>query len=102
MTGELTLTGRVLPIGGLKEKVLGAARAGIKEIIIPIENAADLEDISDEVQQQLKFHVVENLGQVLAVALEPEEGDATPPKRAAKRKPGSRASRDPGQVSVGQ
>ena len=73
MTGELTLTGRVLPIGGVKEKVLGAARAGIKEIILPAENAADLEDIPDEVQDDLEFHLVEDLEQVIAVALRPED-----------------------------
>ncbi|MFN8582309.1 MAG: endopeptidase La [Gemmatimonadaceae bacterium] len=69
MTGEITLRGRVLPIGGLKEKVLGAHRAGIKHIIIPKQNEADLEDVPDEVQQQLTFHPVETLSQVLAVAL---------------------------------
>jgi ATP-dependent Lon protease len=93
MTGELTLTGRVLPIGGVKEKVLGAARAGIKEIILPAENAADLEDIPDEVQDQLVFHLVEDLTQVLDAALHPDQGaraDA-PSRRGSVRKPGAGA-----------
>ncbi len=70
MTGELTLTGRVLPIGGVKEKVLGACRAGISEIILPKENEPDIEDIPEEVSCKLKFHLVETLDDVLAVALE--------------------------------
>jgi ATP-dependent Lon protease len=69
MTGELTLTGRVLPIGGLKEKILGAVRSGISEIILPKENEADLEDLPEEVAENLNFHVVEDLDQVIAVAL---------------------------------
>ncbi len=69
MTGELTLTGRVLPIGGVKEKVLGACRAGINEIILPKENEPDIEDIPEEVACKLRFHFVETLHEVLAVAL---------------------------------
>lgn len=69
MTGEITLRGRALPIGGLKEKVLGAHRAGIKHIIIPKQNAADLEDVPEEVQKELTFHPVESLAEVLAIAL---------------------------------
>ena len=69
MTGELTLTGRVLPIGGLKEKVLGALRAGIKEIILPAENAADLDDIPSEVIGELNFHLVHDLDEVMDIAL---------------------------------
>jgi ATP-dependent Lon protease len=92
MTGELTLTGRVLPIGGVKEKVLGAARAGIKEIILPAENAADLEDIPDEVQDQLEFHLVEDLAQVLDAALHPDQAvraDAASGRRGPRRKAGA-------------
>jgi ATP-dependent Lon protease len=69
MTGEITLTGRVLPIGGLKEKVLGAYRAGIREIIIPLENEGHLDDLPREVRDQIKFHAVDDLGKVLALAL---------------------------------
>jgi ATP-dependent Lon protease len=72
MTGEITLRGRVLPIGGLKEKVLGAHRAGIKHIILPKANEADIEDIPEEVQSELTFHPVETLKEVLDIALEPE------------------------------
>ncbi|MBX6365341.1 MAG: endopeptidase La [Gemmatimonadetes bacterium] len=69
MTGEITLTGRVLPIGGVKEKVLGAYRAGIKEIILPADNEADLEDLPEEVRNRLTFHTTADLGTVLAIAL---------------------------------
>jgi ATP-dependent Lon protease len=69
MTGEITLRGRVLPIGGLKEKVLGAHRAGIKTIIIPKQNEADLEDVPVEVAKELSFHPVETLAEVLKIAL---------------------------------
>jgi ATP-dependent Lon protease len=69
MTGEITLRGRVLPIGGVKEKVLGAHRAGIKTIIIPRQNEADLEDVPEEVRKELTFHPVETLSEVLKIAL---------------------------------
>ena len=75
MTGEITLRGRVLPIGGLKEKVLGAHRAGIREIIIPRQNEADLEDVPEEVQKQLTFHPVDTLSEVLEIALVPEDAE---------------------------
>ncbi len=71
MTGEITLRGRVLPIGGVKEKVLGAHRAGISTIILPKDNAEDMEDIPEDVRSQLKFHVVATLEEVFAVALVP-------------------------------
>jgi ATP-dependent protease La len=73
MTGEITLRGRVLPIGGLKEKVLGAHRAGIKTIIIPKGNEADIEDIPEEVRKTLAFHPVETLNEVLKIALVPAD-----------------------------
>jgi ATP-dependent Lon protease len=69
MTGEITLNGRVLPIGGLKEKVLGAFRAGIREVILPEANEPHLDDLPDEVRAQMQFHAVGELGQVLAIAL---------------------------------
>jgi ATP-dependent Lon protease len=75
MTGEITLRGRVLPIGGLKEKVLGAHRAGIKHIILPKANEADIEDIPEEVRAQLTFHPVETLSEVLNIALVPEPAE---------------------------
>jgi ATP-dependent Lon protease len=69
MTGEITLRGRVLPIGGVKEKVLGAHRAGITHVIIPKANEADLEDVPDEVRSLLTFYPVETLRDVLKIAL---------------------------------
>jgi len=69
MTGEITLSGRVLPIGGVKEKVLGAVRAGIAEVLLPKENEADLEDLPQEVCNTLKIHFAEDLGDVLALTL---------------------------------
>ena len=69
MTGEITLRGRVLPIGGGKEKVLGAVRAGIHKVLIPKDNEADLEDLPAEVREKLEVHLVQELGEVLAVTL---------------------------------
>ena len=69
MTGEITLRGRVLPIGGIKEKALGAHRAGIRTIILPRRNEADLEDLPREVFEELTFVPVDTLDQVLATAL---------------------------------
>jgi ATP-dependent Lon protease len=69
MTGEITLTGRVLPIGGVKEKVLGAYRAGIREVILPEANEPHIDDLPKEVRDQMKFHAVGDLGEVLAIAL---------------------------------
>jgi len=69
MTGEITLRGRVLPIGGLKEKVLGAHRAGITRVILPWDNEADLEDIPEEVRSQLEFHCVSTLDEAFDLAL---------------------------------
>ena len=71
MTGEITLRGRVLPIGGVKEKVLGAHRAGIAEVILPLDNEADLEDIPEEVRAALAFHCVGTLDEAFAIALLP-------------------------------
>jgi ATP-dependent Lon protease len=73
MTGEATLRGRVLPIGGVKEKVLGAHRAGITTIILPRANEADMEDIPEEVRQQLTFHTVDTLDEVFDIALLPPD-----------------------------
>ena len=69
MTGEVTLSGRVLPIGGVKEKVLGACRAGIDTIVLPKENLADLEDLSEEERARITVHGVSDLGEVLRLAI---------------------------------
>jgi ATP-dependent Lon protease len=69
MTGEITLRGRVLPIGGVKEKVLGAVRAGITTVVIPKENERDLEDLPEEVRKKLTVHLAEELGEVLSLTL---------------------------------
>ena len=69
MTGEITLSGRVLPIGGLKEKILGAVRAGITTIVIPRDNEADLDDLPAEVRDRITVHAVDTLGDALAVTL---------------------------------
>ena len=71
MTGETTLRGRVLPIGGVKEKVLGAHRAGITTIILPKDNEADMEDIPEDVRNQLTFHTVSTLDELFEIALLP-------------------------------
>jgi ATP-dependent Lon protease len=69
MTGEITISGRILPIGGLKEKILGAVRAGITTIVIPKENESDLEDLTPEVRGMLTVHPVSELGEALALTL---------------------------------
>ncbi|MGH3010129.1 MAG: endopeptidase La [Gaiellaceae bacterium] len=71
MTGEVTLQGRVLPIGGLKQKVLAAHAAGLTDVIIPERNRADLDDVPEDVREAMKFHPVMTLGEVLDLALEP-------------------------------
>jgi ATP-dependent Lon protease len=71
MTGEVTLQGRVLPIGGLKQKVLAAHAAGLTEVILPERNRGDLDDVPEEVREQLTFHPVMSIDEVLDLALEP-------------------------------
>ena len=72
MTGELTLQGRVLPIGGLKQKVLAAHAAGLTDVVIPERNRGDLDDVPDEVREQMRFHPVMTIDEVLELSLEPE------------------------------
>jgi ATP-dependent Lon protease len=94
MTGEITLTGQVLPIGGLKEKALAAQRNGIKCVIAPALNAADIEDIPEHLRKALTFHWVSEIGEVLAIALEAAGGV---PAAARRRRNGSgAAARDGG------
>jgi ATP-dependent Lon protease len=73
MTGEVTLQGRVLPIGGLKQKVLAAHAAGLTEVILPERNQPDLDDVPTEVRDQMHFHIVASVDQVLALALQTAE-----------------------------
>ena len=69
MTGEVTLQGRVLPIGGVKQKVLAAHRAGLTEVVLPARNGPDLEDVPEGVRDQMTFHLAEEIGEVLQAAL---------------------------------
>ena len=73
MTGEITLRGAVLPIGGVKEKVLAAQRAGIKAVILPKKNEDDLKEIPEKVRQEMKFHLVSEMSEVIDIALIPEK-----------------------------
>jgi ATP-dependent Lon protease len=73
MTGEVTLAGRVLPIGGVKQKLLAAHRAGLTEVIIPARNEADLDDVPDEVRKGLTIHTMADVADVLGLALRPAE-----------------------------
>ena len=78
MTGELTLAGRVLPIGGVKQKLLAAHRAGLTEIVIPARNEPDLDDVPAEVRDGLKIHVLTDVADVIGLALRPAGNAATP------------------------
>jgi len=71
MTGEITLRGQVLPIGGVKEKVLAAHRNGLKTVVLPERNKYDLEDVPEEIRQSMKFVFVQTMEDVLNAALEP-------------------------------
>jgi ATP-dependent Lon protease len=110
MTGEITLSGRVLPIGGVKEKVLGAVRAGIRTVLVPKDNEADLEDLPRDVRDELEIHLAEDLGEVLALTLRgasykegrllfgdhPLLGTATPPAPAPSDTPAAALAGDAG------
>lgn len=86
MTGEVTLRGRVLPIGGLKEKALGAVRAGIRAVIIPTKNVKDLVEIPPNLKRRLKFIPVKTMEEVLENALESEHGEAPHPRSKPARR----------------
>ena len=110
MTGEITLSGRVLPIGGVKEKVLGAVRAGIRTVLVPKDNEADLEDLPRDVRDELEIYLAEDLGEVLALTLRgasykegrllfgdhPLLGTATPPAPAPSDTPAAALAGDAG------
>ncbi len=90
MTGEITLTGKVLPVGGIKEKVLAAKRAGMKEVILPERNRGDLEDLTEEARASLRFHFVTEIPQALALALKGKQGATAKPKSRRKAAVGRR------------
>jgi ATP-dependent Lon protease len=84
VAGELTLRGSVLPVGGIKDQVLAAHRAGIREIVMPAKNARDLEEVPPEVKADLRFHLVNRLDEVLPLVLaepepDPDQDDVAPP-----------------------
>ncbi len=83
MTGEITLRGKVLPVGGIKEKVLAASRAGIKTVIMPERNEKDLKEIPEYAREQLKFIFADKVEEVLAAAMEDETAK---PREAARAK----------------
>ncbi len=92
MTGEVTLRGKVLPVGGIKDKILGAYRAGITTIVLPRENEKDLEDIPKDVAEKMRFVLVTEMQEVLAVALTdpppaPRKGPGAPPKAKSQGEP---------------
>jgi ATP-dependent Lon protease len=70
MTGEITLRGRVLPVGGIKEKVIAAARAGMSEVILPKRNQGDLEEIPEDLKREVTFHLVEHIEEALQLTLD--------------------------------
>jgi ATP-dependent Lon protease len=84
MTGEITLSGLVLPVGGIKEKVLAAHRAGMKDIVLPKDNEADLAKLPESVRKELSFHLVERLEEVVAIALPNLHGATVAEKKPAK------------------
>jgi ATP-dependent Lon protease len=95
MTGEVSLTGRVLPIGGVKQKLLAAHRAGITTVLIPARNEPDLDDVPAEVRQALTIHPVSDVREVLGLALE----DAVQPAGEAGAT-GQQAKPDPAQQAA--
>ncbi len=92
MTGEITLRGQVLPVGGIKEKVLAAHRAGLRTVILPQRNEADLEDLPEEVLEMIKFVFVETVDEALAIALE----------KAGPKKPGKKRTKTPKEKAYAQ
>jgi ATP-dependent Lon protease len=97
MTGEITLRGKVLPVGGIKEKALAAHRVGLRTVILPKRNEKDLEDIPEDVRQALQFVLVETIDEALQVALQDRREGAR-----AVSKDGARRSRAPAKARSGR
>lgn len=99
MSGEITLRGKVLPVGGIKEKLLAAFREGITEVILPIDNRPDLKDLPKKLKQNLKVHLVENMDQVLKIALTeqlvPKAGPAEPEAKEKQPVTEAEATKEP-------
>ena len=85
MTGEVTLRGKILPVGGIKDKVLAAHRAGIKEVLLPKENEKDLEEVPQQVKDELKFEFIEYLDQALEKTVHPAPLEGSKGRRKATR-----------------
>jgi len=94
MSGEITLRGKILPVGGIKEKLLAAYREGITEAILPIDNKADLKDLPKKLKQNVKIHLVENMDQVLKIALTRELLPRKGPQEAEKKEKGEPAAEE--------
>jgi ATP-dependent Lon protease len=77
MTGEITLRGLVLPVGGIKDKVLAAHRAGIHAVILPEKNRKDLEEVPEKIRTQMTFHLVKRMDEIMPLALRPEKSAQT-------------------------
>jgi ATP-dependent Lon protease len=71
MTGEITLRGEVLPVGGIKEKIIAAHRAGVKSVILPLQNQKDMEDVPGHIQDQMRIIFTDNMEDIISHALEP-------------------------------
>ena len=99
MTGEVTLRGRVLPVGGIKAKVLAAHRAGIRRVILSEKNARDLDDVPAEVRSEMEFVLVSDMREVLAAALEPRGQHRAAAPRCRSRPCRRRISTRPREVS---
>ena len=99
MTGEITLRGRVLPIGGVKEKLLAAHRGGIKTVILPHENEKDLAEVPAKIKNSLRFHFVQHMDEVIALAIElPKERTLPPSRRGPRRRSRRTAARRKGML----
>jgi ATP-dependent Lon protease len=78
MTGEISLRGRVMPVGGIKEKLLAAHRAGIRHVLVPAKNRRDLEDIPQDIQDQLQVTLISSMEEILPLVLEPPRRSPSP------------------------